>query len=511
MNPFAHQEEIVERTWNRPGFAFFWEPRVGKSLPQVLTALRLRDAGLIDCMVILAPQGVHHGWARDVIPQAITYHGQFEHQILDWMSNQAGTARFITKAESVLKNTNMVFICADSNGLTSQRLRDYLEKAVKQRKCLLVLDEGHFFKNPQAQRTKFVIKLAKKCPYRRDLTGTPLTSPFDLWSQMQIIDPAILNERFVPFKTRYGIFETKFFGPRAVKVVSGYKELPELKARIEPHCSWLTLKDVFPNLPDILPPERAYFEISPEQRRAYEELKKEYILQLERGEVLINNPLVMILRLSQIARGFVTTDNGNQVIPGHNAALTRLMHEISERPDEKIVIWCRFTEDVNTVLAELAHQNIKAVRLDGQVDQEHRLENMSLFQNDPSVRVIVGTPSTGGVGVDLSAGSTVIFYSHGFNLIERLQAMSRVRGVNQKNKISQIDMVAVDTVDERCMSLLEARVDVVSRIQDRGTLLHVLKDDHGADFTLGASVDVSDAVFPEDVAADVLERMIEGK
>jgi SNF2 family DNA or RNA helicase len=417
----------------------------------------------------------------------------------------------------VLKNKNMVFICADSNGLTSQRLMDYLELVADQRKVLLIPDESHSFKNPKAQRTKFMLRLAKACPFRRILSGTPLTSPFDLWSQFQIVDPAIFNERFIPFKTKYGIFETKFFGPRAVKVVTGYKNLEDLKAKIEPHCSWRTYDETFPNNPGVLPPEKAYFEMSPEYTKAYNELRKEYILQLEKGEVLVNNPLVMILRLAQISRGFVMTDNGEQVIPGENNAAKRLLHEIEKRNTEKVVVWCRHRSDIDTVMRTLAEAEIVCVRHDGAITEEERAANLVRFQTDPLVRVIVGTPSTGGVGKNFSAGSTIIFYSHSFNLIERVQAFNRVRGISQDKPVQQVDICAIGTVDERCMVLLSKRVDVITVIQDKSVLLNMLKTapDEQVDWTPSSvsheGVGVAESVLSEDSAAEMMEQLIKNQ
>jgi SNF2 family DNA or RNA helicase len=344
------------------------------------------------------------------------------------------------------------------------------------------------------------------------LSGTPLTSPFDLWSQFNVVDPAILGERFVPFKTKYGIFETKFFGPRAVKVVSGYRELDDLKRRVDPHSSWRTFDETFPGNPGVLPLDTAYFELSPEYQRAYDELKREYILLLERGEVIVQNPLTMLLRLQQVARGFVnTTEDGVQPIPGENNALKRLLHEVSERHDEKVVIWCRFTPDVDLVLDALKKAGVVSVRHDGAISQEERDKNREDFQGLSVVRVVVGTPSTGGVGKDFSAGSTVIFYSHSFNLIERIQAFDRVRGVNQTRPVQQVDICALGTVDERCLSLLKSHVDVVSRIQDRSTLLHVLRSADSEDSSVAAepsSTSVDDASYSEDEAASVLESML---
>ena len=162
MIPFAHQSEIVDQTWCLPGFAFFWEPRVGKSIPQILTALKLHEAGLIQGVVILAPSGVHHDWAKDVIPETIAYYHPdgLSYSTLDWRSSLAGSVRYTRYIEEVLNKPHLVHLCADSNGLTSHRIREYIDWFTKNRPCLLILDESHYFKNPHAKRTRFMMRIA---------------------------------------------------------------------------------------------------------------------------------------------------------------------------------------------------------------------------------------------------------------------------------------------------------------------------------------------------------------
>jgi SNF2 family DNA or RNA helicase len=512
--PFAHQQEIVDSTWNLPGYAFFWEPRTCKSLPQIMTALRLYKAGLISGVVILAPMGVHHDWAKDVIAEAIPniYPDGLEHHILDWMSSIAGSTKFNKHVVETLKKPGLVFFCADTNSLTSQRLRSYIEDFIESRSCLLVLDESHYFKNPHAKRTRFIMRKSKKASFKRLLTGTPLVTPFDLWSQFYCLDPAILGERFVPFKTQYGIFEKKFFGPRVVNLVTGYKNLDDLKAKIAPFASWRTYDETFPDNPGVAPLRRAYFELSPEYRKAYNQLAEEYILQLEKGEVLVNNALVMMLRLNQVARGFVNTDNGEQPIPGKNHAIERLVHEVLERPGEKIVIWCRFVPNVTSCLEALTEAGVVCVRHDGQISEEQRDLNRLAFQTDPKVRAVVGTSATGGMGKDFSAGSTVIFYDSDFILNNRIQAFDRVRGVNQGRIVQQIDLCALNTVDERCLFLLGQHVDVISKIQDRSVLLDMLRGDgtSGAD-AIAEKVEAEESSLSEEEAADLIERGLKEK
>jgi SNF2 family DNA or RNA helicase len=54
-------------------------------------------------------------------------------------------------------------------------------------KCLMAIDESSKIKNPSADRTKNILKLKDLAPYRRILTGTPVTnSPLDVYTQIRI-------------------------------------------------------------------------------------------------------------------------------------------------------------------------------------------------------------------------------------------------------------------------------------------------------------------------------------
>ena len=67
---------------------------------------------------------------------------------------------------------------------------------------------------------------------------------------------------------------------------------------------------------------------------------------------------------------------------------------------------------------------------------------------DP-LRFFVGQPKTGGYGITLTAANTVIYYSNSYDLEIRLQSEDRAHRIGQTNKVTYVDIISPDTVDER--------------------------------------------------------------
>ncbi len=96
--------------------------------------------------------------------------------------------------------------------------------------ALMAIDESTTIKNPDAKRTKNICVLGPHAKYRRILTGSPITkSPLDLYKQCDFLAPELLGHTsYYTFRTRYAIMKTANFGGRSVKIVVGYRNLPEL-------------------------------------------------------------------------------------------------------------------------------------------------------------------------------------------------------------------------------------------------------------------------------------------
>lgn len=461
--PWAHQLEDFEASRDFPAAALPWEPRCGKSKISIDTAAYLYHSGRIDAAIVVAPNGVHLNWTREEVP---THWASSDPFVMEWESARYNTKGFQNRINAALKHDGFVWLAVNVEAVWTPNLRKYLGKFVAKRRCLLIIDESHSIKNPKARRTKALLSITEKCPYRRTLTGTPVAQgPFDLWAQYNALDPAVLGKNFHLFKQRYGVFKKVRYGngPSFDELVE-YRNLDELNTRIAP-ITFPRKKSECLDLPERLFTRR-YFILPPAHRLAYDELKNQLITQLEDDvEVTAQHALTLLLRLQQISRGHVTADDG-QVYPLGDKfpAAEAAIDMVKENPG-KSIIWCRFRSDVEVLVKGLQAAGMSPVRCDGSVPQKDRPGLRTRFREDPTANPWIGTLSTGGVGVDLGAANLMIFYSHGFDLVQRLQGLERNYGSTQKaNRVDVVDLVAADTADMGALKALERKEDLASKL-----------------------------------------------
>ena len=100
----------------------------------------------------------------------------------------------------------------------------------------------------------------------------------------------------------------------------------------------------------------------------------------------------------------------------------------------------------------------------GLTPHEIRQSNIERFQTKDETRFLVGTPATGGYGITLTAASTMIYYSNGYDLEKRTQSEARIDRIGQKFPMTYIDILAEDTVDERIVKALRKKINIATQV-----------------------------------------------
>ena len=255
---------------------------------------------------------------------------------------------------------------------------------------------------------------------------------------------------------------------RTIEVVVGFRELDKLKEMITPVSTRLTKDDSGVELPPKLY-SRLLFDLPLEQRRAYDQLRKEYMIELESG-TLITAPiaLVRILRLQQIACGYLPNpdDEDNPKLffndDGKNARLQLLLERLEDTPHQAI-IWARFTHDVDAISRALGPP--KCTRYDGLVSQKMRDADLDQFKAGKK-KFCVAKASSMGMGHSLPMAKSVFYYSNDFSYINRLQSEDRSHRLvgGGMGAVCYYDMVAYKTVDEKILSSLRECASVADKI-----------------------------------------------
>ena len=253
-------------------------------------------------------------------------------------------------------------------------------------------------------------------------------------------------------------------GSRTVSVPVGpnRRNIPELEDKIK-KFSERVLKDECLDLPKTTYVTRE-IELTGVQRKLYDEMRRYAISELEGKVCSTSTVMVQLLRLHQISCGYHATDDGKpQQLPCNR--LTELMDIIWELSG-KAVIWSYYQKDVERIIEEIkkTHGENSVVDYYGLTPQEDRQNNIKKFQEDPECRFFVGTTQTGGYGITLTAASTMIYYSNGYDLEKRLQSEARIDRIGQEKPMTYIAIICENTVDTRIVKALRKKVDIATQI-----------------------------------------------
>ena len=114
--------------------------------------------------------------------------------------------------------------------------------------------------------------------------------------------------------------------------------------------------------------------------------------------------------------------------------------------DQKVVIFSQYARMVNRLSQHLERNGIRHVCLTGQ--STHRGAIVSSFQNDPDIRVFIGSLLAGGTGIDLTAASVVIHFDRWWNAAKENQATDRIHRIGQHRNVQVFKLITRGTVEE---------------------------------------------------------------
>ena len=459
--PYAHQITALEKSWNRSTYAYFMEMGTGKTKVLIDNVAMLYDKGKIDGALVIAPKGVVGTWYNNEIPIHLPNH--IESVPVLWQAN-------ITKGQSKKLGTlfktgeELHILIMNVEAFSTQKGVDFARKFLSSHNTLMAIDESTTIKNPKAIRTKNILKLSEMAKYRRIMTGSPVTkNPLDLFSQCYFLDPFHLDhESYYSFRMRYAIMKTANIAGRKIQLVSGFRNLGELSQKLQPF-SYRVLKIDCLDLPEKIYMKRQ-IKLTPDQRKVYEQMKKEALAVLNGKKVTTVNALTQLMRLHQITCGHFTSDDG-MTQPIKNNRIDELM-DVLEETEGKAIIWAHYQYDITNIIKEIVkvHGPGSVVDYYGLTPQSERQDNIKKFQNDDKCRFIVGTPQTGGYGITLTAANTVVYYSNGYDLEKRLQSEDRAHRIGQKRSVTYVDLICEETVDEKIVKALRKKINIASEV-----------------------------------------------
>ena len=459
--PYEHQLTALKKSWNKETYAYFMEMGTGKTKVLIDNMAMLYDKGKIDGALIIAPKGVIKTWYEQELPTHLPKH--IENVSILWQSNI--TKKQQEKLESLFEiETALHILVMNVEAFSTDKGVKFATKFLNSHKVLMAIDESTTIKTPTSKRTKNIIGLGKHAKYRRIMTGSPVTkNPLDLYTQCEFLDPYLLDfSSYYAFRNRYAEMTTMNVRGRSIQVVKEFRHLGELSKSLQPFSYRVLKEDCLD-----LPPKnwiKRHITLTKEQDKIYKQMKKHALAMLNGKVTSTMTVLTQLMRLHQITCGHFTADDGSVQDVDSNR-IKELMN-ILEETEGKAIIWANYQRDITQITDNIEKEYGPGSVVDyyGLTPQEDRQDNIRKFQSDPKCRFMVGTPSTGGYGITLTAANTVIYYSNGYDLEKRLQSEDRAHRIGQKKNVTYIDIICEDTVDEKIVKALRDKINVASEV-----------------------------------------------
>lgn len=460
--PFLHQKAYLQRFWAEPVAALFADTGTGKSFMTINNVAMLYDQGKINAFLIVAPKGVYRNWLKVEIPKHMPEHVVYRMAI--WSpSPRKAEQEAMDSLFTVTEDLKVLIMNIEA--FSTVKGTAFAKRFLLVHNAYMAIDESTTIKGHTAQRSKNAVKVGLGAKYRRIMTGSPVTkSPMDLYQQCEFLSPNCLNiHSYYAFQARYAVTVERQLASHSFKQVVGYRRLDELKEKLD-RFSFRVRKDECFDLPDKVFLKREV-ELTPEQRKAYDQMVLAALATFEQGISTTVNTLTQIMRLQQIVCGHVTLDTG-EVVTLKNNRIDELLAAIEES-DGKIIIWANFRHDIEAIKMALAkeHGMNSVATYFGDTPAEERSDIVDRFQDPNSeLRFFVGQPRTGGYGLTLTEAHTMIYYSNNYDLEVRLQSEARIDRYGQTKKMTYIDLASPNTVDEKIVEALQKKMDIANLI-----------------------------------------------
>jgi len=313
----------------------------------------------------------------------------------------------------------------------------------------VVIDELSSFKSHQSKRFRSLLRMRPKVKRIVGLTGTPSSNGLmDLWAQFRLLDMGLRLGRFIR------AYRSQYFTPdkRNGQVIFSYKPLPDAEQRICDRIADITISMKAGDhlqMPELVSAEYPVHLSEPERKR-YDEMKRDLVLQLPEGEITAANAAALSGKLCQMANGAVYGDDGTVNLI-HDRKLDALEDLIEAANGKPLLVAYWFKHDLLRITERLQRLGIKFDTLDDAASIK--------AWNAGDIPMALIHPASAGHGLNLqSGGSTLVWFGLTWSLELYQQTNARLwrQGQNAETVVIH-HIIAKDTIDERIIKSLSEK------------------------------------------------------
>lgn len=472
------------------------EMGTGKTI-QVLEALRVRQWYKKDALpaLVICPNTTKTNWAREMkrwFPSANPY-------------IVAGSLPVRRRILAQAAKDPLAFVIVNFEGVRGHsRLAPY--GSVRLRRCLecdkhggekitdtrcevhpkefnaipwatVIVDEAHRMKDPKALQTRaaWAVGHGPSVQRRWALTGTAIANdPSELWSVMHFVNP-LEYPRKTAYVDRYCLMAFNGYGGLSVVGLQPTAR-EEFHKIFDPRYRRMTK-----NLVELQLPKKIHMEfrveMTPKQRKAYEEMEDTLVTRLENGDVIVaKSNLSAQIRLLQFAASMCEVDEVTGVVTPVDPSpkIDALMEIITDHGDEPLVVAASHKKLINLAAKRLAKHKIRFGLITGDQDEWDRQKALDDL-DEGKIQVLLFTMKAGGTGLNMTRAGTLVYLQQDWSMVEMIQTENRVHRIGSEKHHKNINIITIvteGTVEETQSRRYREKLSRLEEInRDRDALL----------------------------------------
>ena len=444
IEPYPYQQDGILFGLEHKRIIIGDEPGLGKTLQSIGI---VDTANAYPCLVI-CPSSLKINWQREfgkftdksalVLDNAVRTTWSY---LLTMGMHQVAVVNY----ESLRK----YFVC-DIKGGKHFRLKDVVFCPQIRMFKSIIIDESHRVKDPSAQQTIFTKGLSVGKEWIILLSGTPVVNcPEDLIAQLSIMN------RLSEFGGRAQFMADYCTDPRD-KMAEPAVPLSVLSRQLYETCMIRREKaKVLPQLPDKTRVD-LYVEISnaPEYNLAAADLA-EYLRQYKEcsdWEIRRKMRMEALVRFMTL-RSLATMGKISQAVDFIRTFLDS---------GKKLIVFC----SLHDIVDELKKAFPKSVTVTGRDNPANKQAAVDAFQNNPAVQLIICSIKAAGVGLTLTAASSVAFLELPWTFCDCCQCEDRAHRIGQKDNVTCYYLLAKGTIDTVVYRLIQDKKNVANQIMN---------------------------------------------
>ncbi len=410
MKLFDYQEKALALTSDKDNSAFYYDMGLGKTF---IGSERLRLYGERVNIVVCQKSKIKD-WCEH-FKEHYTDYAVFD------LTNKKDMQAF------------MIYPIYKCIGIINYELAYRREELRQLKDFTMMLDESSMIKNETAKRTKFILSL--KPSHTILLSGTPTDGKYEfLYSQLRLLGWKITKTAYY---NRYIKTELRSYGGPMFRVVTGYKNVSELKAKLKEYGA------VFAKAEEVIKlPEKTFIKEYSTVSSDYKKFMKDRIIKIDDKELTGDSTLSKRLYARMLCSAY------------SKDKISRLIDLVNSTSD-RVIIFYNFNTELEALRKVLFDRPISIVN--GQVKDLKAYEN-----NDNSVTLI--QYQAGAMGLNLQKANRIIYFS----LPERSelfeQSKARICRIGQEKQCYYHIMMCHKSVEEKIYECLLMRKDYTDEL-----------------------------------------------